>query len=65
MKEKTKTYWLCEQHINMVPMGEYLSDMPSRKTVSHKLLAKQFPDKQTCSNQCPPGFFPTEHHDPT
>lgn len=61
MKKKSYIFWLCEKHVNMVPIGEYMSR--GSRVTSIKIVARWFFNKQTCSNQCPPGFFPTEHHD--
>ena len=61
-----KTYWLCEEFENMqpLPVPHYLAKPAwSIQVTRFKKHARRFTTKQECSDQCPPGFFPTEHTD--
>jgi hypothetical protein len=58
-----KTYWLCELFHNGEPSCLYMSDEEGPMTTMDPDWAIQYPTKEQASNQCPPGFFPTEHAD--
>ena len=54
-KRLVKYVWACEQHIDMVPNGLYLSSFGRTNTVRD---AYQFETKEEASNQCPQYFLP-------